>query len=151
MPQKLPNNQTETKVVTTASGVRISTPQGKNRRQPKISVIVAQDIPNPVSGFIGFLREHAIVTLAVGFVLATQVQAVIKQLIASFIDPLFKLIFPGDKTLSARTFTLHFHGRQASFGWGAVAYAVIDFLFVAGTVYAIIKILKLDKLDKPKI
>jgi large-conductance mechanosensitive channel len=103
----------------------------------------------PVSGFVEFIREHAIVGLAIGFVLGTQVQAVVKQIISSFIDPLFVLIFPGNKTLSARTFTLHLDGRSANFGWGAVVFALIDFIFIAFAVYAIIKLFKLDKLDKP--
>jgi large-conductance mechanosensitive channel len=105
-------------------------------------------VGRPMSGFIGFLREHAVVSLAIGFVLGTQVQTVVKQLISSFIDPLFQLLLPGNKALSARTFTLHFNGRHANFGWGALAYDTLDFLFVALAVYMIIKLFRLDKLDK---
>ncbi|HEY1835360.1 MAG TPA: MscL family protein [Candidatus Saccharimonadales bacterium] len=104
----------------------------------------------PVSGFAEFLRERAVVGLAVGFVLGTQVQTVVKQFISSFVDPLFQLLFSGNKALSSRTFTLHFDGRHANFGWGEVAYALLDFLFVAATIYVVIKIFKLDKLDKKK-
>src|SRR5579872_7222120 len=78
--------------------------------------------PVVISGFFDFLRENAVVSLAVGFVLATQVQTVVKQMIASFIDPLFQLIVPGNQSLSARTFTLHFNGRHANFGWGSLVY-----------------------------
>jgi large-conductance mechanosensitive channel len=104
----------------------------------------------PVSGFVDFLREHAIVGLAIGFVVGTQVQAVVKQLISSFINPLFLLVFPGNQTLSDRTFTLHLYGRAANFGWGAVAFTVMDFVAIVFTIYVIIKLFKLDKLDKPK-
>lgn len=99
-------------------------------------------------GFISFLRENAVVGLAVGFVIGAQVQSVVKQLIASFVDPLFTLLF--GKALSQRTATFHFNGHAADFAWGSFAYALIDFLFVLLAVYLIIKILKLDKLDKPK-
>lgn len=112
------------------------------------SDLVNDVVGNSVGGFVNFLREHAIVSLAVGFVLGTQVQAVVKQFISSFIDPLSVLIFPGNTTLSARTFTLHLDGRHASFGWGAVVYALLDFLFIAIIIYAVIKIFQLDKLDK---
>jgi large-conductance mechanosensitive channel len=112
--------------------------------------VLGKQVTNSLSGFVDFLREHAIVGLAVGFVLATQIQAVVKQLIASFIDPLFQLLLAGNKTLSQRTFTLHFNGHSAQFGWGAVVYALIDFIFVAVTIYAIIRIFNLDKLDKKK-
>lgn len=131
--------------------IKLIVPHGK--RLPRITVSTSSPTPSvskSVGGFVDFLREHAVVGLAVGFVLATQVQAVVKQLITSFIDPLFQLIFPGNKALSDRTFTLHFDGRHANFGWGAVAYAVIDFLFIAVAVYIIIKFFKLDKLDKKK-
>lgn len=101
-----------------------------------------------LNGFVSFLRENAVVGLAVGFVIGAQVQAVVKQLITSFIDPLFTLIF--GQSLSQRTLTLHLNGKSADFAWGSFAYILIDFLFVLLAVYLIIKILKLDKLDKPK-
>lgn len=135
----------QTKVTTKGSTVHIESPNGQSK--PKISIIVGPD--EVVSGFVGFLREHAIVGLAVGFVIATQVQAIVKQLTDGFINPLFTLFF-GGKTLTTRTFTLHFHGRHADFVWGSVVYALIDFLFVMAVIYAIIKLFNLDKLDKPK-
>ena len=140
--QKTPN---QTKVVTTGNTVRIEAPKGSQRKRQKVSVIVSPD--EVVGGFIDFLREHAIVGLAVGFVIATQMQAFVKQLIASFIDPSFQLLF--GKSLSARTFTLHFHSHHANFGWGILVYTLLDFLFVLAAVYAIIKVFNLDKLDKP--
>jgi large conductance mechanosensitive channel protein len=102
----------------------------------------------PAAGFIEFLRERAVVGLAVAFVLGTQVQTVVKQLISSFVNPLFQLLFSGNKALSNRTFTLHFDGRHADFGWGALAYTLIDFIFVAFAIYAVIRLFQLDKLDK---
>ena len=102
----------------------------------------------PFGGFVQFLRERAVVGLAVGFVLGTQVQTVVKQLISSFIDPLFQLLLPGNRALSSRTFTWHFDGRHANFGWGALIYALLDFIFVAFAIYAVIKFFQLDKLDK---
>lgn len=137
----------ETKVITSGGTVRIHSPVGRpGHKPPKVSIIVAPD--EVVHGFVGFLREHAIVGLAVGFVIATQVQALVKQLISSFIDPLFTLFF--GESLSKRTFTLHFHGHAANFGWGGFVYYLLDFLFVLAAIYAIIKLFKLDKLDKAK-
>ncbi len=104
----------------------------------------------PVGGFVLFLREHAIVGLAIGIVIGTQVQAVVKQFTDSFINPLFQLLFSGNKTLASRTFTLHFAGRHANFGWGAGAYALLDFFFVLAVLYALIKLTKLDKIDLKK-
>ena len=121
------------------------------RRARKVALVPGTDLlGQPVSGFVLFLREHAIVGLAVGFIIGTQVQTVVKQLTDSFINPLFALLFSGNKSLAARTFTLHFGDRHANFGWGAVAYTLLDFLFVLIVLYAMIKIFSLDKLDKVK-
>lgn len=111
--------------------------------------VVQRGLKQPVSGFTDFLRQNAIVALAVGFVVGTQVQGLVKQLIASFIDPLTALLF-GGVALSSRTFTLHFGRQYANFGWGALVFALIDFLFVLVVIYGVIKLFKLDKLDKPK-
>lgn len=101
-----------------------------------------------LNGFVSFIRENAVVGLAVGFVIGAQVQSVVKQLIASFVDPLFQLLF--GQALSQRTAVFHLNGHTADFAWGSFAYVLIDFLFVLLAVYLIIKILKLDKLDKQK-
>jgi len=91
------------------------------------------------------LRKNGVVALAVGFVIATQVQVLAKQLISSFIDPLFTLIF-GSK-LSTRSFTVTVSGNTATFSWGAFIYGLINFLFVVLCLYIIIKVFKLDRLD----
>lgn len=131
-----------TTVKTDDATVTVKQPTSSKKRT---TVVVAT---RPAAGFIEFLRERAVVGLAVAFVLGTQIQTVVKQLISTFIDPLFQLLFPGNKTLSTRTFTLHFSNRAANFGWGALAYTLIDFFFVAFTIYAVIKLFQLDKLDK---
>lgn len=138
---------TTTRIVTSGSTIRIETPDSKNRhKRPRISVIDTTD--DVMDGFVDFIRTHAVVALAIGFVIATQVQALAKDFIAGFLDPTFKLLF--GEALSGREFTLQFHGRTADFGWGGFVYGLLDFLFVLGTLYFLIKVFKLDKLDKPK-
>jgi large-conductance mechanosensitive channel len=138
----------QTQAVTTGTTIRIEQPKSSRHQKPKITVVMGQDY-NPVGGFVSFLREHAIVGLAVGFAIATQLQAVVKQLISSFINPLYGLLFNGQQ-LSSNTATFHWHGRQEQFGWGAFAYALIDFLFVVTIIYVAIKIFHLDDFDQPK-
>ena len=137
-----------TQALTTGTTIRIEQPKSSRQKQQNITVVMAQE-HNPVGGFVDFLREHAIVGLAVGFAIATQLQAVVKQLIASFINPLYGLLFNGQQ-LSTLSTTLHWHGRQEQFGWGAFVYDLIDFIFVLAIIYIAIKILHLDSLDKPK-
>ncbi|MDL2363499.1 MAG: MscL family protein [Patescibacteria group bacterium] len=135
-------------VLTAGSIVRIEQPKSDRQPKPNVAVVVAQEI-NPVTGFVGFLREHSVVGLAVGFAIATQAQALVKQLITSFIDPLYALLFSGEK-LSTKSSTLHFHGREQAFGWGAFMYTLLDFLFVLLAIYLIVKFFKLDRLAKAK-
>lgn len=122
----------------------------KPGKRPKVTVLLETDdlVREQAAGFVNFLREHAIVGLAVGFIVGQQAQGVVKQLIASFIDPAFQLFF--GKTLSGRTFTLHLFNNHADFGWGGMVYVLLNLFFVLAVIYALIKIFKLDKLDKPK-
>ncbi len=142
------NKRNTVQTVTTGTVIRLEEPKSDRKPKPNVATVMVQEI-NPVGGFVVFLREHAIVGLAVGFAIATQVQAMVKQLIASFIDPLYGLLFNGPK-LSAKTLTLHWHGRAQEFSWGAFVYSLIDFLFVLAVIYLIIKFFNLDKLDKPR-
>jgi large-conductance mechanosensitive channel len=64
------------------------------------------------------------------------------------LDPLTLLLF-GNK-LSNRTFTWDWHGRHADFAWGQFVYMLVDFFVVVLTIYVLIKLFKLDKLDAPK-
>lgn len=139
-------NTKETTEKTETHNIEIKTKKGE--KHPKITVFVdnSEDaVRERVHGFVGFLRERAIVGLAVGFVVATQVQGLVKQLIASFLDPATKLLFGSN--LSTQTFTLHFRGRWANFAWGLFIYTLVYFFVVITIIYAIIKIFKLDKLD----
>ena len=142
--RKRKQSRSPVKPLTTGTVIRFEEPKS-DRGKPNVAQVVVQEI-NPVGGFVNFLREHAVVGLAVGFVIGTQAQALVKALVASFIDPAFQLFF--GTALSQSIFTLHFSGKQANFGWGSFVYGLLNFLFVLAAVYAIVKIFKLDKLDK---
>jgi|GEM_PF-437809 len=142
---KKSKRQNPGRATNTGGTIRFEIPASS--RQHKQQVIITPDI-HPVTGFVDFLREHAVVGLAIGFVIGTQVQSLVKQLVSSFIDPLFKLLL--GQALSQRTFTLHWHGRAANFGWGSFVYALLDFIFVLAVIYVVVKFLNLDELDKPK-
>ena len=143
-----PKQTDETKIITPSGTIKIEQPHHRrNGALQKVSVMIdpAEEV---AAGFVSFLRENAIIALAVGFAIGSQAQSVIKQLIASFIDPASQLLF--GRALSKNTFTWHLNGRAADFGWGAMFYALLNFIFVLGAIYFIIKLLNLDELDKPK-
>ena|ERR1035438_4249049 len=135
-------------VMTRAGNIRFEPALSPRKPKPSKSKVVvgaAQDI-SPVNNFLDFLKQHAVVGLIIGYVLGTQIQTLVKQLVQSFLDPLTQLLF--GTALSARTFTLHFNGRSAQFGWGALIYALIIFILVVICMYLIIRFLKLDKLEQ---
>lgn len=126
--------------------IKIESPHGQKR--PNIQVLVDTEglFERQVSGFMGFLRERTVVTIAVSFVVATQVQAVVNQLIESFLDPLTQVLFGSE--LSSETFTITHNNKPVEFGWGAFVYQLISFFVVVITIYMLIKFLKLDKFEK---
>lgn len=100
-----------------------------------------------VGGFVDFIREHAIVGVAIGFVFGTQAQGVVKQLIESFITPAINLIM-GGASLDKRTFHLSLFHNSQEFSWGKMVLALINLFVVLTTIYILVKAFSLDKLDK---
>lgn len=139
--------ESQIRTVTTGTLLRMEEPSSDRKQKPNPAVVLVHEI-NPVGGFIGFLREHAVVGLAIGFVVGLQAQELVKLLVGSFINPAFQLFF--GQALSQRTIVLTWHDRAATFGWGGFAYGLLNFLFVLLAIYAIVKFFNLDKLDKPK-
>jgi large-conductance mechanosensitive channel len=151
---KRKSTASHTHVITTSAGnVRITEPSTPKTRRGKsnITVLVGEQAQqlNPVSGFVGFLRERAVVGVAIAFVVASQMQVFIKALVDKLITPAFQLLF-GWESLPKQTLVLHWHDRTATFFWGSVTYALINFLFIVLAIYFIIRFFKLDKLDKKK-
>jgi large-conductance mechanosensitive channel len=127
--------------------IRQTKTQAESSSHPHITVLLddSQDaVRESVGGFVQFLREKAIVGLAVGFIIGQQAQGLIKQLVDSFINPWINIIV-GSK-LQERTTSL---GGE-SFAWGKFVYVAINFLLVLLAIYILVKVFKLDKLDLPK-
>lgn len=137
-----------TEVVVQGTNLRFEAPKSKRKPKPSTAAVVVQEI-NPVSGFVGFLREYAVITVAIGFAIATQAQVMIKQFSTSFIDPAYALLLNG-QALSEKTATLTWHGREQIFAWGTFVYSLMNFLFMLIIIYAVVKFFALDKLQEPK-
>ncbi|HWB39085.1 MAG TPA: MscL family protein [Candidatus Saccharimonadales bacterium] len=146
MAQSRKRKSTTVHTVTPGTTIRFEEPTSDRKPKPNPAVVVVQEA-NPVGGFVAFLREHAIVGLAIGFIVGLQAQTLVKQLVSSFIDPAFQLFF--GKALQDRTFTLHFGNHTAAFGWGAFVYILLNFIFVLAAIYMVVKFFNLEKLDKP--
>jgi len=101
-------------------------------------------------GFVEFIRQQGVVGLAIGLVLGLQVKALVDQFVASFVNPLLSLVLPGAGSLSSKAFTVGVPGKSATFEYGKFIDVLITFIIVAAVIYAVFKILRLEKLDKKK-
>jgi len=121
----------------------------EHHRLPQTVEVLLEDpdrlVRHQVGGFIDFIREHAVVGVAIGFIVGLQAQTLIKQLVTSFVTPLLNLIVGSG--LQKKEWVID--GKSSlAFAWGALVYSLIDFLFVLLFIYLIVKLFKLDKLDK---
>ena len=139
-------------VVTTSTGVRFVEPAKTTKRRaskPKVVTIVGQTddvVLKQVDGFANFLKEYAVVGLAVGFIAGQQANAVVKQLVDSFVNPFVQILF--GTSLTDQTSTFH-HGKDVVLlPWGKFLYVMLQFFFVLITIYAVIKLFKLDRFKK---
>jgi large-conductance mechanosensitive channel len=98
-----------------------------------------------LGGFITFLREHTVVGVAIGFIVGLQAQTLIKQLVDSFVTPLLTLMVGSN--LQSRRLTIS-GTNPVAFAWGRFVYTLADFLVVLLFIYLVVKLCRLDKLDK---
>ncbi len=101
-----------------------------------------------LGGFLNFLRDYAVVGLAIGFIIGQQAQFVIKQLVDSFITPLINIVIGSN--VQDKAFNIASGNHSATIAWGKFLYVLLNFVFVMIFIYAMVKILKLDKLVKAK-
>jgi large-conductance mechanosensitive channel len=143
------DEQEQTKVVESEDGdVKVTQPKG--RRHKGVTVLLDSDdfAREQVGGFVNFLQDYAVVGLALGFIVGQQANGVVKQFVASFIDPLSTVWF--GQNLSTRTAVLHHDQQIVRVPWGAFVYTLIEFFLVLFAMYAVIKIFKLDRFVKGK-
>jgi large conductance mechanosensitive channel len=139
----------QTKVIETKDGnVKVVQPAG--HKHTGITVLLDSDdiVKHQATGFANFLREYAVVGLAIGFIVGQQANAVVKQLVASFVEPWVQVVF--GKDWDQRAATLHHGTDVVKVPWGAFVYTMIEFFFVVISIYVVVKLFRLDKLKKPK-
>lgn len=96
---------------------------------------------------MNFVREQGVVGLAVGFILGGAVSKVVTALIADVINPLLSFVLGITGELKTASFNL----GSAQVLYGDFISAVVDFLVIALVVYFGVKVLGINKLDKPKV
>lgn len=97
-------------------------------------------------GFVHFLRDYAVVGLAVGFIIGVQAQALIKQLIESFITPLLNVLV--GEHFQDKSLTISLGDNTSKFTYGKFLYVLLNFVVVMIFIYLLVKLFRLDKLTK---
>ena len=100
-----------------------------------------------MKGFLNFIREQGVIGLAVGFILGGAVSKVVTALVTDIINPFIGLAFGAVDGLK----TAYISVGSAQIMYGDLISVVVDFIVVALVVYFGVKIIGLDKLDKPKV
>lgn len=98
------------------------------------------------AGFIDFVRTQGVVGLAVGFILGGSISKLVASLVTDIINPLLGLLIGGADGFKTATVTI----GSANIAWGSFVAAIIDFIVIALVVYYGVKIIGVNRLDKPK-
>lgn len=94
-----------------------------------------------MKGFLEFIKERGVAGLAVGFILGGAISKLVTSIITDFINPLVSIALGATKGLVKASFKI----GGATFLWGHLLSAIIDFFVIALVVYFGVKLLKIDK------
>lgn len=131
-------------LVATAEGIRVA--HGRRPRHHANPLLEPDDlVREQAKGFITFMRDHAVVGVAIGFIIGLQAQTLVKQLVESFVTPFLTLVVGPD--LIHKQWVAD-HRSHVVFAWGEFLYTLADFLVVLLFIYLVVKLFRLDKLDK---
>ncbi len=103
-------------------------------------------VKSQFQGFLDFIRTQGVVGLAVGFILGGAVSTVVKSLVDDIINPILGILLNQAKGLTDMVIKI----GEVQIKVGNFINILINFAVISAVVYFGVKILKLDKLDKPK-
>lgn len=107
-----------------------------------------------IGNFMDFVREQGVVGLAVGLAIGTAAGATVKEIVDKLIAPLVALITRGIELANLKWIIIAgdevARQPEVAIGYGAILSSVITLLATAFIVYQLVKVFKLDKLDKKK-
>lgn len=121
------------------------------RKEVKVSIPVVK-APGWLQGFVDFIREQGVVGLAVAFILGVAAKGVVDSIVNNVVNPVAGLMYGSGGQLAHKFWCIRDAGGECTnkLGYGALLNQIINFLIVAAVIYFVIKLLKLDKLDKAK-
>ncbi len=103
-----------------------------------------------LKAFMDFIRTQGVVGLAVGLVLGGAVSVLVKSLIDNVVMPPLGLLMGSAEGLKGLSWEMGTTsaGSPAVLHYGVFLNDFINFIVIALVVYAMVRVLKVDKLDK---
>lgn len=100
------------------------------------------------SGFIEFVRTQGVVGMAVGLAVGTVAAGTVKNIVEGFVTPVVQFIVGSQAALEGQVWHLELWGRTADFQWGSTVSSLITLIATLLVIYFVVKVAKLDRLDK---
>jgi large conductance mechanosensitive channel len=125
---------------------------GRPRRSYEVTINVPPlKTPKALQGFADFMRGNGVVALAVGLFLGSSLKTVLDAFTVGVVNPIIGVLTGNFNLTSMSVCINHVNGVcKSSINYGVVISSLISFILAAFVVYIIIKLLRLDKFDKPK-
>lgn len=106
-----------------------------------------------VRDFFDFVREQGIIGLAVGLAIGTAAGAAVKAIVDGLINPIVGFLIGGVDLVQLKWVVVAPNAAGKGglvFSWGEVISALITLLATALVIYWLIRVAKLDRIDKKK-
>jgi large conductance mechanosensitive channel len=113
--------------------------------------VLAENSNKYFGGFIEFIREQGVVGVAIGLVLGTAATVLVKSLIDNIVMPPIGVLLGSAEGLKGQKLSLGvYHGKEAFLQYGQFLNDFINFIIIALVIYIVLKLLRVDRLDKKK-
>ncbi len=105
-----------------------------------------------LKGFVDFIRTQGVIGLAVGLILGGAVGTTVKSLVDNVIMPPIGLLLGSTEGLKGLSVKIgeSAGGAPVILGYGVFLNDLINFIIIAFVVYFLVKLLKVENLDKKK-
>ncbi len=119
----------------------------KQKIQPRA---IASAGGSQIKSFMEFIRTQGVIGLAIGLVLGGAVGILVKSLVDNVIMPPIGLLLGSAEGLKGLAWTLGTTntGLPAELKYGTFLNDFINFVVIALVIYALVRLLKVDRLDK---
>ena len=114
----------------------------QNTQMGRTQATIAAIKSGALDGFLDFIRERGVAGFAIGFIFGGAAQTLVKALMDDIVSPLAGLFLGHVGSLTAY--------QIGAFKIGDFISALVNFIILCFVIYFLFKLLRLEKLDKPK-